>query len=42
MEPILTAESIEGYDDSLPIQVQSASLQAYIDDLRRIQAGAQE
>ena len=36
IEPILNEEHLEGFNDELPIQLQSETLRRYIDDLRRI------
>jgi len=36
IDPILTSEKIENYDDQLPLQLQSEALKTYIDDLRKL------
>ena len=40
IKPILESEEIEGYDDNLPLSIQSESLKSYVDDLQRLQHGA--
>ena len=37
IRPILDNEQIEGYDDELPLQLQTPSLKTYIDDLHMMQ-----
>ena len=37
IRPILDSEHIEGYDDELPLQLQTPSLKAYIDDIHKMQ-----
>ena len=41
IKPILESDEIEGYDDDLPLQLQSESLKTYIDDLKRMQIDAE-
>lgn len=36
IKPILESDELEGYDDDLPLQLQSESLKTYIDDLKRM------
>lgn len=38
IDPILTSEKIENYNDQLPLQLQSEALKTYIDDLRKLQS----
>ena len=40
IRPILDAEELEGYNDDLPLSIQSESLKTYVDDLHRLQAAA--
>jgi len=37
IDPILTSDKIENYNDELPLKLQSEALRTYIDDLRRLQ-----
>ena len=36
IRPILDTEELEGYDDDLPLAIQSESLKSYVDDLHRL------
>ena len=42
IKPILESDEIPDYDDDLPLQLQTASLRSYIDDLRKLQLDAAE
>ena len=42
IDPILTSEKIENYNDELPLQLQSEALKTYIDDLRKLQSAQQK
>jgi len=37
IKPILEAETLENYDDSVPLVLQSDSLKSYVDDLHQLQ-----
>ena len=41
IKPILESDELEGYDDDLPLQLQSESLKTYIDDLKKLQIDAE-
>lgn len=41
IRPIIDAEDLEGYNDDLPLSIQSESLKNYVDDLHRLQASAE-
>ena len=38
IRPIIDPETLENYDDSLPLAIQSEALKGYVDDLQRLQA----
>ena len=40
IKPILESEQLEGYDDNLPLDLQSETLKNYIEDLKKLQAEA--
>ena len=42
IRPIIDAEEIEGYNDQLPLAIQSETLKGYVDDLHRLQKGEQQ
>ena len=42
IRPILEAEELEGYDDHLPLDLQSETLKNYIEDLKELQKQASE
>ena len=42
IKPILESDTIEGYDDNVPLQLQTSTLKSYIDDLHQMQLKEKE
>ena len=42
IKPILESDHIEGYDDNIPLQLQTPTLKSYIDDLHQMQLKEKE
>ena len=42
IKPILESDTIEGYNDNVPLQLQTPTLKSYIDDLHQMQLKEKE